>query len=169
MILNAVRGPWRVYFVVAVAVAMIVAVLGPNMGWSGEVSLGVAFIVIVAAAFVTGYVPIVVGTHLMNKGVALFKAGKYDEAIAVFDSYAQRIGENHLHGGRIALAMEWKGAALAKSRRPEEAAAIYDDLVERFTKSRYSAVRKSAATARAEREALSGSVSAPSKPNAAAH
>jgi tetratricopeptide (TPR) repeat protein len=194
LVWNAVRGPWRLGFFAAVCVAVILALLAPAIGWSEGAGLGVAFVVIIAAACVAGYMPIVLGRNLITKGAALSKAGKYDEAIALFDSYSRRFGEDHLHGGRVALAMEWKGATLAKSGRPsqaltvfdqvlrqypdtrdsrsetrtarvllkkaralgvlgrpEDAAAVYDDIVDRFAQSRYSAVRKSVATARAER------------------
>lgn len=199
LVWNAVLGPWRRAFFLAVVAAVALALAAPALGWSGGAGLGVAFVVVIVAAFLTGLSPSFAGSRLINEGAALFKAGRYDEALALFDSYPQRFAKDRLHPGRLAIAMIWKGVTLAKSGRPsqaltvfddvlkrfpesgdsrsetrtakvllyraralealgrrEEAEAAYDDLVVRFTKSRYSAVRKDAATAQAERSALTG-------------
>jgi tetratricopeptide (TPR) repeat protein len=211
LVWNAVLGPWRRGFFLAMVAAAMVALAAPALGWSGGVGLGVAFLVVMVAAFVAGLLPSLVGSRLINKGAALSKAGRYDEAIALFDSYPQRFGKDRLYPGRVALAMTWKGVTLAKSGRPaqaltvfdqvlrrfpdtgdsrsetrtvrvllhrartlealgrrEEAEATYDDVVVRFSKSHYSAVRKDAATAQAERNALSGEAPSPASDQRAA-
>ena len=132
LVWTAVLGPWRWGFFLAVVAAVILALLAPVLGWSSSVGLGVAFVVVIVAAFVTGLMPGFVGSRLINKGAALSKAGQYDEALALFDSYPQRFGKDRLYPGRVAVAMMWKGVTLARSGRPSQALAVFDDILKRF-------------------------------------
>jgi tetratricopeptide (TPR) repeat protein len=132
LVLNAVRGPWRLGFFAAVVVAVILALLAPAIGWSDGVRPGIAFVVIVASGFVAGGLPIFLGRDLILKGRALTEAGKYDEAVDLFDSYPRRFGEDHLHGGRVALALELKGDALSKSGRPSQALTAFEDMLTQY-------------------------------------
>jgi TolA-binding protein len=134
LVWNAVLGPWRRAFFVSLAAAAALALLAPALGWSSAAGLGVAFVVVFVAAFVTGMAPGLLGSRLINKGAALSKSGRYDDAVASFDAYLARYSKDRLNPSRVATAMLWKGVTLEKSRHPSQALAVFDDVLRRFPK-----------------------------------
>jgi tetratricopeptide (TPR) repeat protein len=73
---------------------------------------------------------------LVNKGVALGKLGKPQEAIGVFDDVVTRFGKAAELKLRVqvAIALVNKGISLGKLGKPQEAIGVYDDVVTRFGK-----------------------------------
>jgi tetratricopeptide (TPR) repeat protein len=71
---------------------------------------------------------------LVNKGVALGRAEKPEEEIAVYDEVVRRFGDAEETPllGQVAKALFNKGVALGQAEKPEEAIAVYDEVVRRF-------------------------------------
>jgi tetratricopeptide (TPR) repeat protein len=90
-----------------------------------------------------------VAKTLFNKGVALGRLGRFEEAVAVYDEVVARFGEASEPAVReqVANALINKGAALGRLGRFEEKLAVYDDVVARFGQAREPAVREQVASA----------------------
>ncbi len=74
---------------------------------------------------------------LLNKGVALGRLDKYEEAIAVYDEVVERFGESADLPLReqAAQALVNKGLTLGQIGKSEEEIRVYDELVQRFGES----------------------------------
>ena len=86
---------------------------------------------------------------LLERGVALLKQNRMEDALAIFDKLVNRFHESKMPAllGRVAKALVNKGTALGALDRPEEALETYEEVLHRFGGSDSPALLEGVATA----------------------
>ncbi len=93
---------------------------------------------------------------LLNKGIALRRQGKPDEAIAAYDEAIRRFGDDPAPAlrERVAKALLNKGVALGHLGKSDDAIAAYDEVIRRFGDDDSAEIRDTVERARKLREKI---------------